>query len=70
MNRQLPQTQNKTFVYSYDNEVLVKHYDKGREYLKLQRLDRATHNKTIAKACESYRLTKEQKTELKGLKRP
>ena len=51
-------------------EVLVKHYDKGREYLKLQRLDRATHNKTIAKACESYRLTKEQKTELKGLKRP
>lgn len=51
-------------------EVLVKHFDKGREYLKLQRLDRATHNKTIAKACESYRLTKEQKTELKGLKRP
>ena len=24
LNRQLPQTQNKTFVYSYDNEVLVK----------------------------------------------
>lgn len=51
-------------------EVLIKHFDKGREYLKLQRLDRATHNKAIAKACESYRLTKEQKTELKGLKRP
>lgn len=51
-------------------EVLIKHFDKGREYLKLQRLDRATHNKAIAKACESYRLTKEQKMQLKGLKRP
>lgn len=51
-------------------EVIVKHYEKGVEYLKLNRLDRATHNKAIAKACESYRITQEQKKELKGLKRP
>lgn len=51
-------------------EVLIKHFEKGVEYLKLQRLDRATHNKAIAKACESLRITKEQKTQLKGLKRP
>lgn len=51
-------------------EVLIKHFEKGKEYLKLNRLDRATHNKAIAKACESYRITKEQKTQLKGLKRP
>lgn len=51
-------------------EVIVKHYDKGVEYLKLNRLDRATHNKAIAKACESFRITQEQKMELKGFKRP
>lgn len=48
-------------------EVLVKYYDKGVEYLKLNRLDRATHNKAISKACESYRITQEQKRELKTL---
>ncbi|MGN1373082.1 MAG: DNA alkylation repair protein [Candidatus Coproplasma sp.] len=51
-------------------EVLVKHYDDGVEYLKLHRLDKATHNKAIVKACESLRITKEQKTDLLGLKRP
>lgn len=51
-------------------EVIVKHYDKGVEYLKLNRLDRTTHNKAIAKACESFRITQEQKMELKGFKRP
>ncbi|MGN1060320.1 MAG: DNA alkylation repair protein [Candidatus Coproplasma sp.] len=50
-------------------EVLVKYYDIGVEYLKRGRLDIKTHNKAIVKACESYRLTNEQKTELKGLKR-
>ncbi|MGN0806179.1 MAG: DNA alkylation repair protein [Candidatus Coproplasma sp.] len=51
-------------------EVLIKHYDKGVEYLKADRLDKKTHNKAIAKACESFRLTQEQKRELKGLRRP
>ena len=50
-------------------EVLVKFYDKGVEFLKLNGLDTKTHNKAIQKACESYRLTKEQKDFLRGLKR-
>ena len=50
-------------------EVLVKFYDNGVEYLKRGELDIKTHNKAIQKACESYRLTKEQKDFLRGLKR-
>ena len=50
-------------------EVLVKFYEQGVEFLKLNRLDKKTHNKAIQKACESYRLTKEQKDFLRGLKR-
>lgn len=50
-------------------EVLVKYYDNGVEFLKLNELDIKTHNKAIQKACESYRLTKEQKDFLRGLKR-
>ena len=50
-------------------EVLVKHYESGVNFLKLNELDAKTHNKAIQKACESFRLTKEQKDFLKGLKR-
>ncbi len=50
-------------------EVLVKFYGQGVEFLKLNDLDIKTHNKAIQKACESYRLTKEQKDFLRGLKR-
>ncbi|MDE7256605.1 MAG: DNA alkylation repair protein [Clostridia bacterium] len=50
-------------------EVLVKYYDQGVKYLKFNELDIKTHNKAIQKACESYRLTKEQKDFLRGLKR-
>lgn len=50
-------------------EVLVKYYDQGVSFLKLDQLDTKTHNKAIQKACESYRLTNEQKNFLKGLKR-
>ena len=50
-------------------EVLVKFYEQGVEYLKQNELDIKTHNKAIQKACESYRLTKEQKDFLRGLKR-
>ncbi len=50
-------------------EVLVKFYEQGVEFLKLNELDIKTHNKAIQKACESYRLTKEQKDFLRGLKR-
>ena len=50
-------------------EVLVKYYGDGAEFLNRNSLDVKTHNKAIQKACESYRLTKEQKDFLKGLKR-
>ncbi|MGN0813303.1 MAG: DNA alkylation repair protein [Candidatus Coproplasma sp.] len=50
-------------------EVTIKHYERGVEYLKLNRLEKATHNKAIAKACESFRISDKQKTELKALKR-
>lgn len=49
-------------------EVLVKYYDEGVLFLKRNALDKKTHNKAIQKACESYRLTNEQKNFLKGLK--
>lgn len=50
-------------------EVLVKFYDDGVRFLKLNKLDVKTHNKAIQKACESLRLTNEQKEYLKSLKR-
>ena len=54
-------------------EVLVKYYDEGVSFLKanfeVDFLDKKTHNKAIQKACESYRLSAEQKTYLKGLKK-
>ena len=50
-------------------EVLVKNYESGLEFIKTNALDIKTHNKAIQKACESFRLTSEQKEYLKTLKR-
>lgn len=52
-------------------EMLTKFYGETVEFLKADSeiLDKRTHNKAIQKACESYRITPEQKTFLKGLKR-
>ncbi len=50
-------------------EMLVKCYGTALKFIKLNLLDRATHNKSIQKACESYRLSDEIKNFLKGLKR-
>lgn len=50
-------------------EILVKHYGCGVEYLQRGELEARTHNLSIRKACESFRLTKEQKEYLKTLKR-
>lgn len=50
-------------------EVLVKHYDKGIEFLKSGVLDVKTQNKAIQKAKESYRITDFQKKELESLKK-
>ena len=49
-------------------EALIKFYDKTVDFLNKNSLDKKTHNKAIQKACESYRLTAEQKTYLKGIK--
>ena len=49
--------------------ALAKQWDASVKYLEDHRLDIWTHNKTIQKARESYRITPEQKEYLKTLKR-
>ena len=48
--------------------ALAKQWTASIVYLEQNRLDIWTHNKTIQKACESYRITKEQKAYLRTLK--
>lgn len=54
-------------------EVIIKFYEEAAKLLTANIagdfIDKKTHNKAIQKACESYRLSAEQKTFLKGLKR-
>ena len=52
----------------YFATALAKQYDTVLPYLEQRRLDPWTHNKTIQKAVESYRITSEQKEYLKSLK--
>lgn len=49
--------------------ALAKQYDATIPYIEEQRLDEWTHNKAIQKAIESYRVSDEQKTYLRTLKR-
>lgn len=49
--------------------MLVKMYDSTLSLLKSNELSAWVHNKSIQKACESYRISDTQKTYLKGLKR-
>ena len=53
----------------YFATALSKRYDDVVPYIEQNRLDTDTHNKTIRKAVESYRITDEQKAYLKTLKR-
>jgi hypothetical protein len=53
----------------YMATALAKQWDAVIPYIEENRLDRWTHNKTIQKARESYRITPEQKDYLKSLKR-
>lgn len=48
--------------------ALAKQWDASVKYVEECRLDVWTHNRTIQKARESYRITPEQKEYLKGLK--
>jgi len=52
----------------YFATALAKQYETVLPYLENRRLDAWTHNKTIQKAVESYRITPEQKAYLKTLK--
>ena len=51
----------------YFATALAKQYDDAVRYLQDKKLDAWTHNKTIQKARESYRITAEQKAYLKTL---
>ena len=52
----------------YFATALAKQYDSILPFIKNRRLDPWTHNKTIQKARESYRISPEQKEYLKALK--
>lgn len=52
----------------YFATALAKQYDAIIPYIENKKLDKWTHNKTIQKAIESYRITDEQKTYLRTLK--
>ena len=58
----------KMVVAWYFATALAKQYDAVLPYIKEHRLDIWTHNKTIQKAVESYRISPEQKAYLKTLK--
>lgn len=49
-------------------EALVKQWAAALPYIEERRLDRWTHNKTIQKAVESYRITEEQRDYLRSLR--
>ena len=52
----------------YFATALVKQYDAAREMLEQKQLDPRTHNKTIQKALESYRISPAEKEYLRTLK--
>ena len=54
----------------YFATALAKQWESTLPYLQEGRLDAWTHNKTIQKAVESYRISPERKTLLRGLRRP
>ena len=58
----------KMVIAWYFATALAKQYDVILPYIEENRLDVWTHNKTIQKAVESYRITPEQKVYLKTLK--
>ena len=52
----------------YFATALAKQYEQIIPFVEKKRLDVWTHNKTIQKAIESYRIMDEQKTYLRTLK--
>ncbi len=58
----------KMMISWYFATALAKQFDSAIIYLENKKLDQWTHNKTIQKAIESFRITKEQKIYLISLK--
>ena len=54
-----------SWFYSF---ALIKQYDTTIKYFEKQKLNKRIHNKSIQKATESYRISKEEKEYLKTLK--
>ena len=54
----------------YVATALAKQYEEVLTFIENKVLDKWTHNKTIQKSVESYRITPEQKEYLKGLRIP
>ena len=54
----------------YFATALAKQWEDVLPLLEQRRLDPWTHNKTIQKACESYRVSAEHKTLLRSLRIP
>ncbi|MBR4329265.1 MAG: DNA alkylation repair protein, partial [Candidatus Riflebacteria bacterium] len=52
----------------YFATALAKQYDSIIPFIENKKLDKWTHNRSIQKAVESYRITPEQKEYLKSLK--
>ena len=52
----------------YFATALAKQYDRVIPYIEDRRLDKWTHNKTIQKSVESYRISPDQKDHLRSLK--
>ena len=48
--------------------ALAKQYDAALPYIENRRLDKWTHNKSIQKSIESYRVSDEHKAYLRGLR--
>ena len=53
----------------YFAEALAKQYDSAIRYLESGKMDIWTHNKTIQKAAESYRIPGDRKEILKKMKK-
>lgn len=52
----------------YFATALSKQYEAAFSFIEQKRLDKWTHNKTIQKACESFRISDERKEILRGYK--
>ena len=52
----------------YVSVALVKHYDEVLPYIENKTMPKWVHNKSIQKACESFRISNEKKECLKSLK--